>query len=164
MYPLGTTPKAIQQHLDALASLSHKAVQLQQHGHAEAARTTRSLCYALIQYTRLYLARIQLSRLTLSGEDLQTNMRSLTRQFQNECKVVIDQARPVLEKHRGLKQVLGNILLAVLGLGVFYLAAICINKAVTGNWLFFSQTDTAKQLDKVENQLESLYDLSISVH
>ncbi|MCL5273103.1 MAG: hypothetical protein M1486_07385, partial [Gammaproteobacteria bacterium] len=61
-------------------------------------------------------------------------------------------SRPELEHHRGLKQLLGNILLAVLGFGVVYLAAAAINKAVTGNFLFF-KTESAKIVDDIKSNV-----------
>lgn len=64
-------------------------------------------------------------------------------------------ARPELEKHRGLKQILGNLGLAVLGLGVFYAAATLVNYAANGRFLFFT-TDSVDKMDKLKEQIESL--------
>ncbi|CAM2814599.1 hypothetical protein [Legionella worsleiensis] len=76
-------------------------------------------------------------------------------QFKNTCKSAINLRRPVLEQHRGFKQLLGNIALAVLGLGVIYLAAAAVNKAITGNFLFF-KTDSAVIVDKIQNSLDEI--------
>lgn len=72
--------------------------------------------------------------------------------FKTQCDVSIEKSRPELEHHRGLKQLLGNILLAVLGFGVLYLAAAAINKAVTGNFLFF-KTESAKIVDDIKSNV-----------
>ncbi|STY17362.1 hypothetical protein [Legionella quateirensis] len=77
------------------------------------------------------------------------------KEFKNQCFDRIEKSRPVLEQHRGLKQLLGNIVLAVIGLGVVYLAAAVINKAITGNFMFF-KTESAKIVDKIKNNVDEL--------
>lgn len=78
--------------------------------------------------------------------------------FKNSCTDAVNTARPELEKHRGWKQVLGNLALAVVGLGVLYVVAGLINKAATGNFLFF-KTDSANKLDKLDQTIESIASL-----
>ena len=75
--------------------------------------------------------------------------------FQDSCTDAIKIARPELEKHRGWKQVLGNLALAVVGIGVLYVIAGLINKAVTGNFLFF-KTDSANKIDQLEQSVKSI--------
>lgn len=75
--------------------------------------------------------------------------------FKNKCTEAIEVARPKLEKHRGWKQVLGNLALAVVGVGVLYVIAVLINKAVTGNFLFF-KTDSANKIDQLEQSISSV--------
>ncbi|MBL7479399.1 hypothetical protein [Legionella bononiensis] len=75
--------------------------------------------------------------------------------FKSKCVESIEKSKPELEHHRGLKQLLGNIVLAVLGLGVVYLAAAAINKAITGNFMFF-KTESAKIVDKIKNNVDEL--------
>ena len=70
------------------------------------------------------------------------------------CIEAIDTARPELEEF-GLKEILSNLALAILGLGVVYLAACLINKAVTGNFLFF-RTDVGKALDVLEENVRQV--------
>lgn len=81
-----------------------------------------------------------------------------TQTFKNSCTDAINTARPELEKHRGWKQVLGNLALAVVGLGALYVVAGLINKAATGNFLFF-KTDSANKLDKLEQAIEPITSL-----
>lgn len=72
--------------------------------------------------------------------------------FKTTCNSLIDEARSVLDTSCGLKQILGNIALAIIGLGVFYLAAICYNKATTGRFLFFPPA-AAHRIDAIETAL-----------
>jgi hypothetical protein len=74
--------------------------------------------------------------------------------FQTECKRHIGEARPILEKHRGWGQVFINILIAVACALIFYPLALGINKAVTGNYLFF-KTDSADKLDEIEKTVNN---------
>ena len=57
--------------------------------------------------------------------------------FRQTCDDAIKNARPVLDKF-GCKELLINLGLAILGLGVIYAVACSINKAVTGHFLFGS--------------------------
>lgn len=74
--------------------------------------------------------------------------------FKERCTKAIDKARSELETHRGWKQVLGNLALAVIGLGVLYLIAGLIHKATTGKFLFF-KTDSADKVDQLEKAINS---------
>jgi hypothetical protein len=60
-----------------------------------------------------------------------------------------------LNNHRdgGLKVILANITLCIVGAGIGYLIAGAIHKAVTGRFLFFSRTRTQELIDKVDNQI-----------
>jgi len=78
-----------------------------------------------------------------------------TQTFKISCTDAINTARPELEKHRGWKQVLGNLALAVVGLGVLYVFAGLIHKAATGSFLFF-KTDTASKIDNLDQTIESI--------
>lgn len=73
--------------------------------------------------------------------------------FKNKCEKAIEEARPILEKHRGWKQILGNIGLVIVGLGVGYVVAGSIHKIKTGKFLFFN-TDSSSKLNKVEESIE----------
>tara|TARA_B110000879_G_scaffold209391_1_gene296997 strand:+ start:187 stop:1011 length:825 start_codon:yes stop_codon:yes gene_type:complete len=72
------------------------------------------------------------------------------------CTPIINNAKQSLNSHRGWGQVLTNLALAVAGLGVIYLAAGLINKATTGHFLFFNQTDTFNQVTTLENSFDNL--------
>lgn len=71
--------------------------------------------------------------------------------FQLESKKAISRARPVLEVHRGCKELLGNLALAVLGIGVIYLA-VCAYK---GRFFKFN-TDSVNQLNRLTDTIEGI--------
>ena len=72
--------------------------------------------------------------------------------FKTECFAAIDRARPYLDP-LDWKGVLGNLALAILGLGVVYAAAGLIKLAVTGDFLFFRPTD---QTDALKENITSV--------
>jgi hypothetical protein len=67
-----------------------------------------------------------------------TQTQQTYNQFKVQCIKKINMARIKLEKHNGWGQLLGNLVLAILGLGVGYLIAIGINQIVNGKLFFFS--------------------------
>ena len=73
--------------------------------------------------------------------------------FKTKCESYIEDARPLLENDVGVKQILANIALAIAGLGIFYLLAIVINKAVNGNFLFFPPTDAKSNINVINESL-----------
>lgn len=75
--------------------------------------------------------------------------------YQLKCQEAFNQARPVLAQHRGVNHILANIGLAILGFGVFYVAAGLINSAITGNFLFFKKTHSEQISDKVLDDVSS---------
>lgn len=76
--------------------------------------------------------------------------------YKSSALVVINNSRSELEKHRGCKQLLGNLILLILTVGT----AFIINKAVNGHFLFFQKTDSAKQLDGMSQALVAAKHLS----
>lgn len=64
----------------------------------------------------------------------------------------LQEERPELDKHRGYKQILGNLLILICTLGTGQL----INKACTGNFLFFKTTDSSKQIDKINDAIKKM--------
>lgn len=74
------------------------------------------------------------------------------RDYKSEALTVIDSARPTLEQHRGYKELLGNLILLILTLGTAFIA----NKVVNGHFLFFRETETSKQLDKLGRTVATL--------
>lgn len=121
-----------------LEQIQSKARALQKRGETQAAECAQELHSDVSDYYH----------------DLITNKID-TETFAARCYAAIDFARPELETHRGWKQVLGNLALAVVGLGVLYVMAGLINKATTGNFLFF-KTDSANKVDQLEQAVNSI--------
>jgi hypothetical protein len=124
--------------LSQLKDIKAKEKELRSNGHTVAADYAKDL-YKTIKNKH--------KKLTEEKINIQT--------FKNSCTDAIKIARPELEKHRGWKQVLGNLALAVVGIGVLYVIAGLINKAVTGNFLFF-KTDSANKIDQLEQSVKSI--------
>lgn len=75
--------------------------------------------------------------------------------FKRNSLEAIKTAKPLLEKYYGWGQILANVILAIFSGGVFFVGAGLINKAVTGNFFFFSSKPILK-LDKVEESVKHL--------
>lgn len=89
---------------------------------------------------------------TIKDQAAKLMIRAITKSaFDKNCADAIKTARPALEKF-GWKEILGNLALAILGLGVVYLAACTINKAVTGHFFFF-RTDAGQALNGLEEKI-----------
>jgi hypothetical protein len=118
---------------EQLRLLHKKITHFEKHNHTKAAEVALELHRNLTHEGSLYFP----------------NPNQETHQnFQEKCAEHIDKARPELEKHRGWGQVLANILIAVACAVVLYPIALGINKARTGNYLFF-KTDSAKIIDEI---------------
>ena len=76
-----------------------------------------------------------------------------TKEFVTTCNKAIKIAKPDLESLRGWKQIIGNVVLAIAGIGIGYLVAGLINKAMTGDFLFFRPKTTIK-LKKLKEAIE----------
>lgn len=74
--------------------------------------------------------------------------------FLEKTREAIDEAAPVLNQYPNMKEILGNILLAVLGLGVLYGIAVAIN----GGFFFKpASRELLKQINKLSSDFASLY-------
>ena len=79
------------------------------------------------------------------------------KEFRTRCDTAIAAARPVLEQHRGWKQVLENLAFAIVSLGVGYLIAGTIKMALTGDFLLFKpKTDSANKLDALQATIHQI--------
>lgn len=78
--------------------------------------------------------------------------------FQRSCHEAIRHEKyfGTLEQHRGAKQILGNIGLAIAGVGIIYAIATCVNWYVNGNFLFFNNTDTGDTMQSIESSFAAL--------
>ena len=121
-----------------LEIINNKAAQLQADGNHRAATAALELHRLMTEEIR------KLNASEVSVPD-----------FRASCTLAIEQSRPALEAF-GWKEILGNLSLAVLGVGVVFLVACLINKAVTGNFLFFGTSDTTKKLDALKECVEQV--------
>ncbi len=110
-----------------LETLEMKALDLDHRGHKSAATEVKSVVLEL-----RYLNQWYFSEKKIDYED-----------YKARAFKVINESRPELEKHRGYKQILGNLCLLILTAALIFL----INKACTGKFLFFNLTESAKQLN-----------------
>ena len=122
--------------------IEKKAHQLKKDNHLLAAEAAYTLCSKLTQ-----LVTAISSDVCLTDEKL--------RHLKQDCHDVVAEARPELAKHRGWKQLLGNLGLAIALLGVFYVAAGIYHKATTGKFLFFD-TDSELKLKKLEHAIDEI--------
>jgi hypothetical protein len=121
----------------ALDELAKKADDLQSRQHYAAAETAHHLLLTLRSLTEAYFVTNSINFAT----------------YRQETSEVIENSRPILEKHRGYKKILGNLLVLIFTLGAGFL----INKAYTGQFFFFNGTKTGKQL----KNLTQLFDYSL---
>jgi hypothetical protein len=73
--------------------------------------------------------------------------------YRKQALNIINQGRTELEKHRGNKKILGNLIILILTLGT----AFIINKAANGHFLFFQKTNSSEQLDRVTQTISQLH-------
>ncbi|CEG58389.1 hypothetical protein [Legionella fallonii] len=75
--------------------------------------------------------------------------------FARSCKSHINEARAVLDEHRGWKKILINVVAIIATAGIGYAIAAGINMAMNkGKFTFFS-TDSSLKLDSIEEHLEN---------
>lgn len=122
-----------------LETINKKAKELDDQGFKKAALAASNLHTIMIQAIKNY--KIQQNKV----------------EFERICTDAIDNARPVLAKYRGLKQILNalsSIIVSVLTIG--------IANFITGQkWLFSTETDSEQKLNKLEQSFkESLLTMS----
>lgn len=127
--------------IEQLLLLKEKIHDFNKRGETKASDTANTLFSGLFNESIAYF----------SSTGYEKNNISL---FNDNCNRLLETARPTLEKHRGCKQILGNIGLAIGGIGVFYLAAAMVKWAATGKFLFFS-TDTEKIMDDIKKNINT---------
>ncbi|KTD48136.1 ubiquitin-like protein [Legionella quateirensis] len=82
------------------------------------------------------------------------NFIALKTAFENSLDENKNNNRKTLETHRGVKELLGNIVLAIIGVGVLYLIAAVANKAINGRFTFF-KTESEELIEKTEKGLKN---------
>ena len=81
-------------------------------------------------------------------------------EFKNAAKNLFDERQPdiaILNSHRGWKQIVTNILTAILGLGVIYGIAAAINGSFT---VFKTSTDAGNKVEDLAQSIDSLKEVT----
>ncbi len=118
-----------------LDTLEMKAEDLRCSGHRLAASEAKSLVFELRNLNRWHFSEEKIDYLDYKTRALQR----------------INESRPILEQHRGYKELIGNLFLLILTAGTAFL----INKACTGHFLFFKQTESAKQINVLTQTIDA---------
>lgn len=137
----GCENAAFTTYADQLALLEKKVMELAKRKHWAAAQSAYTLHETLAKYYNLY-----------------TSNQLTPEEFKKNSMLAIEESRPNLEQHRGAKEILANIGLAILGLVGLYVAAGLVNLAVTGGRHFFFRFNTASanQLNSIENAINQI--------
>ncbi len=72
--------------------------------------------------------------------------------YKTRALAVIEEARPILELHRGCKKILISLAALILTLGI----AFIVNKCINNRFLFFPETKSSEQLTKLEYRISKL--------
>ena len=118
-----------------LKKLENKAKNLQDRGHTQAFNEAKRIVELLHNLNQDYFFTKK-----ISYDNYQTNALD-----------VIKQNRSELDKHRGYKKILGNLVIGIATLG----AAQVLNKICSGSFLFFKQTSSSECLENLSNAIKN---------
>lgn len=127
-----------------LAILEAKAKNLEQRKCVEASNAAKRLVAAIKSSVKEFAEKYD--------EDDEDALTELKR----SCEEHVADERDVLEKHRGFKTLLSNLLLVIVLLGVGYVVAAGINRYRTGQYSFFRTTDSQEKLDHLMADINGL--------
>ncbi|HHT9951119.1 TPA: Dot/Icm T4SS GTPase-activating effector LepB [Legionella pneumophila] len=129
-----------------IQQIEQKAKELEERRETEASTAAKTLAKKLRLEIKNYL------------DNNESDEKSALNSFKINAKRHIENSKETLNQHREeWKYLLANVTLGVFLLGIGYLAAILINKATTGNYTFFSQTNSGKKLDALEKAISSTH-------
>ncbi|TIE02466.1 type IV secretion protein Dot, partial [Legionella pneumophila] len=129
-----------------IQQIEQKAKELEERRETEASTAAKTLATKLRLEIKSYL------------DNNESDEKSALNSFKINAKRHIENSKETLNQHREeWKYLLANVTLGVFLLGIGYLAAILINKATTGNYTFFSQTNSGKKLDALEKAISSTH-------
>lgn len=126
-----------------LTLIDAKATDLFNRQFFDDARVARTLCSNISEEIDRFLA------------ESMVNAPIAMSAFKQQCLHHVSEAKPALEKHRGWKQVLGNLGLLIAGLGIGYLIAGLIHQSKTQKFLFF-ETDSATKLTQLVGEIDKI--------
>jgi hypothetical protein len=73
-------------------------------------------------------------------------------EYKTNVLAVFDEARPILEQHRGCKKILTNLAVLISTLGI----AFIVNKCINNRYLFFPETKSSELLTQLEHRVSKL--------
>ena len=126
-----------------IAQWKSKTEDLKNRNEPEAYKAAKVVYTALNDTSEAYFA-----------DPTKANFIALKTAFENSLDENKNNNRKTLETHRGVKELLGNIVLAILGVGVLYLIAAVANKAINGRFTFF-KTESEELIEKTEKELKN---------
>ena len=122
----------------AIDAFDIKAKDLLNRGHEKAAQEADWIVFVI----RLLI------KVSLKNKDKKINNFNYKEHALDEIR----KARPILEQHRGWKKLIANLILLITTLGT---AHMC-NKIFNNHYIFFRETESAKQLNRIEQNVSNL--------
>lgn len=105
----------------------------------------------------------QIEEITKKFHALQPEVRkNNVNQYLQACNDKIAPLKLEMAEHRDSNYLFANLLLAIAGLGLFYMIAISCNKVSTGNWLFFSKPKSLELAENIENSVQQIASVSVA--
>ncbi len=130
--------------LQQAKAIELKAHELKQRNEPEAAQMANWLAAQIRKDVKEYV------------DSKETHENKALSDFKKVAQAHVKQSTEVLNKHREVwKYILANVSIGILLIGVGYVAAMLINKHLTGNYTFFSKTQSGEQLELLEEELIS---------
>ena len=137
-------PTNIEQFDAYLTEIRDKAQQLKKDGHVDAALVADELYKTLFaQFDSLYFG-------TMGSKYIELP------EFKANCSKAIEEAHLELDKHRGWKELLGNIALSIFTLGVGLIVKGIYNVSNDKPFLFFGNTASGQLLNNTEEFIDSM--------
>lgn len=143
--------KMIKRHKDVIAviefnrilrNIGQKKAQFVKSGHLSEARAIEKVHKKLVTATLNYF----------TGK---TNKKNYAI-FKKSCNRAIEKALPALENHRGCKELLVKLAMAILSLGLIYATVAVVSKIKTGHYSFhLFKTDSTQQLKKMAQKVNN---------
>jgi hypothetical protein len=122
-----------------LDTLDMKARDLAARGHDLASAEVKSVVFHLRDLNQWFF--------------IQKNMDY--KEYKARAIAILYESLPIFNQHRDCNYIIANIMIFILTVGTFFL----INKALTGKFLFFKETDTTRQVNKICQMISNAHSL-----